>query len=854
MDELIVTARNWRTYEAELGAKARNLFLLQEQGISVPTFFALRDCGAAPSPADLAGTLDLQTAADPDGTRYAVRSSGAEEDSADRSFAGLFQTHLFVRRNELASSVEKCRASGSSAQVRAYAGNDPAMPVCVIIQHMVKSVTAGVLFTANPAGALTETVIVAAYGQGEGVVQGSVEADTYVLERQTGTLRTEIARKTAMIEWNEEAGCGTCQRPVAGELAEAAVLSEAEAQSLAALGAEIGRLWPDRFVDIEWCLDAQRRMHIVQCRPITSIPTGEFTVIDNSNIVEGYPGLTGALSFSVLKNAYRKNFSALLRSIGISRARMDGLRRPLEHMTAYIDGRIYYNLTSWYRVMDVVPGCGRWLVPLLDAMIGVTEKGCPGTGLSPAGRMSVRHSMTYAHVALKLLWKFLTLRQAMLRYKRSFAALEDRFRSNRLDSLSNHELVDLWLQVDTRIFRLIHIALFNDLMLMMLVPVMKKLLARTGFEGAESLFNALMCGEERMESVLPLRSIIGLSEKVQSHPGLAQALRTAASSRRKSDLDAALAVSPDFAKKFSAHLQRYGDRLPEELKLETISFRENPLLLADTVLRQTDTGMTVAGLREREQSVRRDAEATLSGGLVGHTLQQRIIGYLLNRTRESLANREGARLDRARFIGFLRSLAHSLGGNLAREGVLAEAGDINHLTFDEAKDYIMGSALETDFMGLVGRRKASLRVAQEHNPAERMLLRGTVYRNFIVQSVPARQAGAAGPDSGALRLCGTPCSPGLVVAEAVVIENPALAPPVAGKIIVARMTDPGWVFLMAAAAGLIVEKGSLLTHTAIIGRELGIPTIVGVAGAVGLITTGSRIRMDGTTGKIELNT
>ncbi len=49
------------------------------------------------------------------------------------------------------------------------------------------------------------------------------------------------------------------------------------------------------------------------------------------------------------------------------------------------------------------------------------------------------------------------------------------------------------------------------------------------------------------------------------------------------------------------------------------------------------------------------------------------------------------------------------------------------------------------------------------------------------------------------------------------------------KIIVARMTDPGWVFLMAAAAGLIVERGSLLTHTAIIGRELGIPTIVGAA-------------------------
>jgi pyruvate,water dikinase len=650
-----------------------------------------------------------------------------------------------------------------------------------------------------------------------------------------------------MIDWDEQAGCGTCQRPVAAERAEAAVLSEAEARSLAALGTKIGRLWPDRFVDIEWCLDSERRMHIVQCRPVTSIPSGEFTVIDNSNIVEGYPGLTGALSCSVLKDAYCKNFSALLRSIGIARARMDKLRRALEHMTAYIDGRIYYNLSSWYRVMDVVPGCGRWLAPLLDAMIGVTEKESAGAGLSPSSRMSVRYSLTYTRVAAKLLWKFLTLRQAMQRYKRSFASLEKHFRSQRLEALSNHGLIDLWLHVDTRIFRLIHIALFNDLVLMMLVPAARKSLARAGFKEAESLFNALMCGEERMESVLPVRSIIGLSEKVQSHPELAQALRSAAASRRKSDLDAALALSKDFAEKFSAHLQRYGDRLPEELKIETISFRDDPLLLADTVLRQTDAGMTVAGMREREQAVRREAEATLSGRLAGHSLQQHVIGYLLRRTRESLANRESARLDRARFTGFLRSLSRCLGASLAREGVLAEAADIIHLSFDEVKNYIMGSALETDLKGLAGRRKVALEAARERNPAERMLLRGTVYRNFIVQQADA-QCG-----SGDGCLFGTPCSPGLVHAEAVVIENPATAPTVAGKIIVARMTDPGWVFLMASAAGLIVEKGSLLTHTAIIGRELGIPTIVGVTGAVSRIKSGSRVRMDGTTGKIDLN-
>ena len=66
------------------------------------------------------------------------------------------------------------------------------------------------------------------------------------------------------------------------------------------------------------------------------------------------------------------------------------------------------------------------------------------------------------------------------------------------------------------------------------------------------------------------------------------------------------------------------------------------------------------------------------------------------------------------------------------------------------------------------------------------------------------------------------------------------------------MTDPGWVFLMVSAAGLVVEKGSLLSHTAIIGRELGVPTVVGVEGATDLIRNGQLIQVNGQTGEILL--
>ena len=66
------------------------------------------------------------------------------------------------------------------------------------------------------------------------------------------------------------------------------------------------------------------------------------------------------------------------------------------------------------------------------------------------------------------------------------------------------------------------------------------------------------------------------------------------------------------------------------------------------------------------------------------------------------------------------------------------------------------------------------------------------------------------------------------------------------------MTDPGWVFLIATAKGVISEKGSILSHTAIISRELKIPSIVGVEDVTKIIKTGDYIKMDAHTGKIEI--
>jgi pyruvate,water dikinase len=83
-----------------------------------------------------------------------------------------------------------------------------------------------------------------------------------------------------------------------------------------------------------------------------------------------------------------------------------------------------------------------------------------------------------------------------------------------------------------------------------------------------------------------------------------------------------------------------------------------------------------------------------------------------------------------------------------------------------------------------------------------------------------------------------------------VVLSPGDATVRPGEVLVAATTDPGWIFLMAGAAALVAERSNPLSHTAIVGRELGLPTVVGVAGATRLVVTGEPLEVDGAAGTV----
>ena len=207
-------------------------------------------------------------------TAVAVRSSATAEDLPGASFAGQQQTFLNVRgQGAVLEAVKRCWASLWTARAMAYRrrqGTDPvSVSLVVVVQQMVHSDAAGVMFTANPAnGRRDEAVINAAWGLGESVVSGSVTPDFIIVEKEGERVKSrDTADKEVRTVYTAD---GTGEQTVPEAWQRQAVLDDQAAAELVRYGTRIENLYGSP-QDVEWAL-ADRRLFILQARPVTNLP------------------------------------------------------------------------------------------------------------------------------------------------------------------------------------------------------------------------------------------------------------------------------------------------------------------------------------------------------------------------------------------------------------------------------------------------------------------------------------------------------------------------------------------------------------------------------------------------------
>ena len=859
---------------AKVGGKGANLARLASLGLRVPTWYVVTTrafddavCGADASDAaalamPAAVACEIRAAHGrlfAEGTLVAVRSSAACEDGAAASFAGIHESFLYVRGIEdVLDAVRKVWASaldGGAVAYRSRAGLSPERAsMAVVVQAMVDPDVSGVAFTANPAdGDVHRVVVSSLYGVGEGLVGEGLDADTYVVSKSTRDVERTIGRKEWALVLDAVRGSGLARVPVDERRRDASSLDGARLRETVEAALRIEAAY-GRPQDIEFAY-AGSELVILQSRPITTLEeygpaAGNRQIWDNSNIAESYGGVTTPMTFSFIKRAYGIVYESFSRVMGIDPAVVRDNADVFENMLGLFKGRVYYNLASWYRVVQMFPGY-EYNKTFMESMMGLGEAGEGGVEEVRAGW--ARRYFVELPKLVKLLARsvrnFARIQKLVDAFMAGFDASYAKWSRTDFAGKRPHGLLEIYRQMEAEFLFKWEAPIINDFYVMVFSGALGRLCSSWCGDETGSLVSRLLSARGRIESLEPARRIVDLARIASEDAALttlfeesspAELARELPGDERYAAFNAAMAT----------YLDDFGCRCPNELKLEEPSLSERPALaykaVRELVLRRAATRTGPAG---GVADALEEAEAAISSN-GGGWMRRAIFRRVLARARSGVANRERMRLARGRVYGLVRRLLLSIGNTFATEGVLEAADDVFYLTLDETWDYIKGTSVTGYPKPLVALRREEYRSYREDEagaPDDRFETYGVAYhRNAL------RRHTAATPPAGDDALRGIPCSAGRVRAPVVVVNDPATAPDVAGKIIVARRTDPGWVMLYPSAVGIVVERGSILSHAAVVAREMGLPAVVGVAGLVSTVATGDVIELDGDTGHVNV--
>ncbi|MEU0009536.1 PEP/pyruvate-binding domain-containing protein [Streptomyces sp. NPDC006314] len=770
------------------------------------------------------------------------------EDSADHPFAGMSDSFLYVRTEDVEEAVLRCWSSAFGPESLLYRRRQGlstrGLAVAVGVQEMVLGERSLVMFTADAATYARRVVISAGWGIGEGVVQEKTATDHFFVTPGTDRVERTVASKPTMLTLDGERGHGVVETEVPVERRDEPVLSDDEVVSLARLGRRIEELFgaPQ---DIEATLTPDGVVHVVQSRPIAMEPA-RHRVWSNANVSESFPGTTTPMTYSVARRFYALLNHDYLRRCGVGERRLEEVADSTGRLLGYLDGRIYHNITSFTTMLSALPmfeGLRRdWerLVAELDTVYH--EPARPPAG--PAERLRRLGSLTTGWTRAGR--NLATLPRDFAAFERAWQRLLREKRGPRHEPAGRHPLVlvadfrEVWRAAG----RLWGVTLINYQFMVLYHKVIEQLLKRWGSTDHDVLFSQLLCGGRQLRGAEIALGAVRLGELVRDDERLLARFTEADPRELWQELESGR-LPADFAAAVRSHLRRYGDRGIEELKLEQPNLRDTPWELLKVVRQYALSGVRVADLEESERAGRADGEERLRRLLPDRPLERRLLLFLFDRLRTHLYYREAGRYMRSELFGYSKQVIAALGAELHRRGVLADPADVFLLDLDELFGFVDGSGTTHDLARLAEVRRRDGERARRLTPA-REFATGDV----VGTSVPHVEEPAAAR-AGQEVLSGLGSCPGRVRGRARVVLSPALGEDLAqDTILIARETDPGWLYLMLAARGIVVERGSLLSHTAITGRKFGIPTIVGVSGATARITDGSLIEIDGASGRV----
>jgi pyruvate,water dikinase len=777
-----------------------------------------------------------------EGRCLVARSSGIGEDSAHASFAGQLDSVLGLQSvADLDRGVTTCWASYWSERALFYRVARAASldGMGVIVQRQVPARVSGVLFTRAPAGtpgaSPDDLVLEYCAGLGDALVSGRVEPGRMIVSRDDWSVRS-VTAPPAVPAADIEAFL-TPRRIL--DLARLALRLETE------LGAP---------QDIEWSIDLNGQLWILQARPITVMrERGEqerrTAIWSNANVNENFPDPISPFLYSIAAPGYYHYFRNLGLAFGVSRRRLSAMDQALAGIIGVHGGRMYYNLTNIHAVLRMAP-FGERLARAFNQFVGAAEIAAPPSGALEWGEGSRSVAAgELLRIAVQTTWQYLILRRRLESFERTADRFANRTHPARLQKRCLRELlVDLRGFVNIRNHRWKNASL-ADAAAMVCYALLQRALKGVG--DGSTLHNRLLRALPGVPSSIPPRRLWELSEMIRSDKTLrvlfaSESAPNALSAIRHDERFAA------FRRAFEQFLDEWGFRSSAELMLTVPSLQEDPLPAIEMLRQYADSaGEPPDNVMARQASDRLAETSRLLRKLIRRSPAKAAAVWLLLRwTQRAIAYRERARLKQALLYTRCRRIALAIGERFVQTGMLRHADDVFMLTFPEIEELGSGRAMfPYGVHELVALRRREHGALGAMRPPDTIQLAEGEYLQIGVDATGEPSDEFHVKDGAAQTMRGTSACGGRAEARAAVLADIREAGRLRrGEVLVTRQTDPGWGPVFCLISGLVIERGGMLSHGAIIAREFGLPCIVGVPHATRRIPDGAHVIVDGDLG------
>lgn len=744
-------------------------------------------------------------------THYMVRSSAIGEDSDENSFAGQLDSFIVGNDlNEILQHIEKCWRSYEKENVKVYEeiSNKRLEGMGVVVQELIDPDYAGVIFTRSY---LEANAMLVEYveGHGEKLVSGEVTPKRfhYRMESRSGDVEFLPSLEEGMrVAKKIEAHYGMP-------------------------------------MDIEWAMK-NGKFFVVQARKITTAWKEPEVYWSNTNVNENYPEAISPLLYSIARQSYYHYFKNLSRLFQVSEESIRTLEGSFTNVIGVFGGKMYYNMSSIHAILSASP-FSEALIQSFDNFVGYAE-GAKAAKVSSTNR----EKFLFVRNVLKQ-------NRALTKNVEAFERIVSEYMNKVEGAITHSDLRNLFHGfIEIRMHSWYRASL-ADFFAMAFHGLLGKLCVKYYGEGGVGIQNKLIQAIPNLISSRPVIDMHELVLLIRNEETIYSKFCELNPEEFWRLLNAEYAESL-VCKRIHDYLTNWGFRCSGELMLTFKNYIEEPHLFISLLkqyeklpdqnpesLMHSKYLEALAAKREFKWFIFKKNKLNVFRSLMDIWK----LNFLVKNACRGISSRERVRLKQAQvYFGFKLALKKVEQAFLQRN-ILKSEGEIFFLNYTEIAEHLDASQMASSASSeILQKRKAAFEIESK------WIYPDDFYTSFGNYCRPEQVVKKEVLSHSSAHLSGLCACAGVLTGRVKVLDTVMEADKLEkGDILVTRQTDPGWVSVFPLISGLIVERGGMLSHGAIVSREFGIPAIVGVDQATVKLKDGDLITLNANLGTVVIH-